>query len=151
MFAKNNQQSDFRFTFGDCIPPLSLVVGISDQVDEIMRHEPAHCQGCGHDISDQKGEIARKKQAINIPPSQMIGMEHQSIIKRCPCCGGHSSGELPDDFKGNVQYGYRLRALVNYLIVYQPLPYDRTKELLKVITITPSTRTLHQMLQDGYA
>ncbi|MEM9778008.1 MAG: IS66 family transposase [Chloroflexota bacterium] len=124
---------------------------MSDQVDEIVRHEPVHCKSCGQDLANQTGEVGRKKQVIDIPPPRVIRTEHQSIVKRCPCCGDHSSGKLPEHLKGNVQYGHRLRALVNYLMAYQLLPYERTSELVEAIYgISPSTGTLHQMLQDGY-
>lgn len=125
---------------------------MSDEVDEIIRHQVDACQGCGHDLTEVEGSIGRKKQLVDIPPPQIIRTEHQSIVKNCPCCGESNIGELPVELKGNVQYGDRLRALVNYLMIYQLLPYGRTVELLETIyQVSPSKGTLYQMLQDGYA
>jgi transposase len=124
---------------------------MSADVDETIRHEHTNCQGCGHDLTGVEGEIRRKKQVVDIPQPQIIITEHQSIEKVCPCCSKKNAGKLPEHLTGNVQYGSGLRALVNYLIIYQLLPYERTTELLKAIYgISPSKGTLYQMLQDGY-
>ena len=122
-----------------------------DDVDEVIQYESTICQNCAHDLSGIEGEIGRKKQVVDIPPPQIVVTEHQSITKMCPCCGQMNTGQLPERLKGNVQYGFGLRALVNYLMVYQLLPYERTKELIETLYgISPSTGTLYQMLQDGY-
>lgn len=124
---------------------------MSDHVDEVIQYESNICQNCGHDLRDIEGQIGRKKQVVDIPPPQIVVTEHQSITKICPCCGQSNSGQLPNHLKGNVQYGFGLRALVNYLMMYQLMPYERTKELLGTLYgISPSTGTLYQMLQDGY-
>jgi len=123
---------------------------MSDEVDAVVRHEISQCP-CGQDLSEIAGEISRKKQIWDIPKPKIIKTEHQAIIKSCPCCGKISHGKIPEEIKGNVQYGFGLRALVNYLMVYQLLPYERTTELLDTVYgVSPSQGTLHRMLQDGY-
>ena len=124
---------------------------MSADVDETIRYECQSCQECGHDLSEVAGQIGRKKQVVDIPKPQIIITEHQAIEKVCPCCHAKNTGELPKHLTGNVQYGSGLRALVNYLMIYQLLPYERTTELLGAIYgISPSKGTLYRMLQDGY-
>lgn len=124
---------------------------MSGEVDHIIRHETGACRGCGHDLSEMIGVIGQKRQVIDIPQPKLIRTEHQSIVKACPCCGASNAGQIPNELKGNVQYGYRLRALVNYLMIYQLLPYERTKELMQTLyALSLSTGTLHRMIQDAY-
>ena len=124
---------------------------MSDEVDHIVRHETKACRDCGHDLSEMIGVIGQKRQVIDIPQPKLIRTEHQSIVKTCPCCGTSNTGQLPIELRGNVQYGYQLRALVTYLMIYQLLPYERTKELLKTLyALSLSTGTLYRMIQDAY-
>lgn len=124
---------------------------MSDEVDHVIRHETRACRGCGQDLTETIGVIGQKRQVIDIPQPKLIRTEHHSIVKECPCCGTSNAGQLPNELRGNVQYGSRLRALVNYLMIYQLLPYERTKELLKTLyALSLSTGTLHRMIQDAY-
>lgn len=124
---------------------------LSDTPTEIIKHDIESCRACGESLEETLGEVVERRQVIDIPEPKVIVNEHQAVRKRCPCCGVVNIGELPEELKGRVQYGAKLRALVNYLMVYQLLPYQRTKELLSTLyKLSISPGTLHRMLQDGY-
>lgn len=124
---------------------------LSENPTETVRYESENCRACGESLRETSGAVFQRRQVIDIPEPQVMVTEHQAMSKRCPCCGVVNTGELPEELKGRVQYGAKLRALVNYLMVYQLLPYQRTKELLGTIyKLSISTGTLHRMLQDGY-
>lgn len=124
---------------------------MTEKPSEIVRHEPAQCQGCGTKLDLMGGTVVGRRQEVDIPEPKLLITEHQAIEKRCPCCEMDNRGQLPQHLKGNVQYGGRLRALTVYMMSYQLLPYQRTTELLNVLYgLTISTGTLYRMLQDGY-
>lgn len=124
---------------------------LSEHPSETIHYASESCVGCGESLRDVTGKVIERRQVIDIPEPQVIVTEHQALSKRCPCCEQVNVGVLPEELKGWVQYGAKLRALVNYLMVYQLLPYQRTKELLSTLyQLSISTGTLHRMLQDGY-
>lgn len=126
-------------------------LSLSDDPQETIKYGLESCHGCGHALEDVAGEVIERRQVIDIPDPQVIITEHQALRKRCPCCEAVNVGVLPEELKGRVQYGAKLRALVTYLMVYQLLPYQRTKELLATLyQLSISTGTLHRMLQDGH-
>ena len=124
---------------------------LSEKPTETIKHESESCRACGESLAEISGEVVERRQVIDIPEPKVVVTEHQALSKRCPCCGVVNRGELPEELKGRVQYGAKLRALVNYLMVYQLIPYQRTKELLRTVyKLSISTGTLYRMLQDGY-
>jgi len=124
---------------------------LSDHPNEIMQYASESCSSCGQPLADVSGELFQRRQVIDIPEPQVRIIEHQALSKQCPCCEVINVGVLPNELKGCVQYGANLRALVTYLMVYQLLPYQRTKELLATLyNLSISTGTLHRMLKDGY-
>jgi transposase len=79
--------------------------------DVIISYEPANCTGCGSNLNAVEGVCAEKRQVFEIPKPKIEVTEHQAMKKVCPCCGEESKGSFPDDVRGHVQYGDRVRAL----------------------------------------
>jgi len=105
--------------------------------DHIIVHPVEQCQHCGRSIVDQPVSDCQKRQVFDIPPLPEIEVtEHQVEIKECPHCKHVNKAEFPKDVKAPVQYGSYLKALAVYLMDYQLLPYQRTREFFADIFST---------------
>jgi len=100
--------------------------------DEVRRHEPAACGGCGGDLggagSAQAGVVRR--QVFDIPQTPVRVVEHQLIQRRCSGCGVTTCGRAPEGVDAPVQYGARITAILIYLYVGQFLSRQRTAQAL---------------------
>ncbi|MEA1927089.1 MAG: IS66 family transposase [Candidatus Auribacterota bacterium] len=105
-----------------------------EKPDHIIIHPVKQCQHCGRSIADEPASDCKKRQVFDIPPLPKIEVtEHQAEIKECPHCNHINKAEFPEDVKAPVQYGSRLKAMAVYLMDYQLLPYQRTREFFNDI------------------
>jgi len=93
--------------------------------DRILRHEPANCRGCGSSLEHIRGVVLARRQVIDLPPIRVETVEHQRIVKRCPC-DTVSVGVFPAAVQAPVSYGPRLHAVGAYLLNVHYLPVART-------------------------
>lgn len=110
--------------------------------DVIVTHTPASCTGCGSNLSDVHGFCAEQRQVFDIPQPKINVTEHHVEEKKCPCCGGITRASFPENIKGPVQYGDRIRALIAYFSHEHFIPVDRVCEIFKDIfgvAISPGT------------
>ena len=113
-------------------------------------HHPAACSECGHRLDGQVSLGFDRRQVFDIPPLELAVTEHRSHRKQCPCCAHQTSGAFPAEATNNAVYGPNIRATVNYLMVYQLLPYERTARLLSdLFGVELSQGTLDNMLKDA--
>lgn len=98
--------------------------------DHIVDHCPTHCPGCGEALAAVAATDLERRQVFDLPPVVVEVTEHQVGTKACPHCGGVARGEFPAWVTQPAQYGPRLLALLVYLVVFQMLPWKRTRELL---------------------
>lgn len=85
-----------------------------DQLDEIVEHYPAGCEGCGHEFSEEEREISERfgrHQVADLPPIAVIWCEHRTHRLRCPCCGKRTTAKLPPEV-GDSLFGPGLQATV---------------------------------------
>lgn len=101
--------------------------------DETINHLPDYCNDCGEDLQQAVSFFKESRQEVIIPPIQVRYVEHLSHSKVCTKCGKVCTGTLPPHLKAPIQYGHSVGALVSYLSVYQHVPYQRIKVLLKDI------------------
>lgn len=99
--------------------------------DKTIDYVPGYCNDCGEDLQHTVSVFKESKQEVVIPPVQVRYIEHRSHSKVCTKCGKVCSGQLPSHLKAPIQYGETVGALVSYLSVYQYIPYQRIKVLLK--------------------
>lgn len=104
--------------------------------DEVLRHEPAACSGCGDDLADAAEVAVRRRQVFDLPPIQVRVTEHQMVSRQC-ACGIVTRGAAPDGVDAPVQYGPRIAAIVVYLYVGQFLSRKRTAQALAELFGTP--------------
>jgi transposase len=69
-----------------------------DELDEIVEHYPAACEGCGHGFSEEERESQGRfgrHQVADLPRVAVIWCEHRTHRLRCPCCGKRTTAKLP--------------------------------------------------------
>jgi len=119
----------------------------SNDVDEVIKHSPAFCNGCGHDLSTTAEIFVGSRQIIDLPPIMLKRIEHQVFKKQCNC-GHMMESSFPLYVANPVQYGPNVEALVGYLHTRQYLPYGRMQEFLKdVMGLSVSTGGINNILQ----
>src|SRR5512143_458435 len=58
--------------------------------DEVERHEPRRCGGCGHDLAGCPEAAVERRQVFDLPPMAVQVIEHQLVARRCG--GGATTG-----------------------------------------------------------
>jgi transposase len=104
--------------------------------DEVRRHEPACCRGCGRRLDRAVVAGVERRQVFDIPPVSVRVTEHRLIAKRCRC-GTVTRPAVPDGVAAPVQYGPRMAALIVYLYIGQFLSKKRTAQALAELFDTP--------------
>lgn len=74
--------------------------------DEVVRHEPAWCQGCGRTLRHAGDAGVECRQVFDVPPIAVRVTEHRLVAKRCRC-GMVTRSAGPDGVAAPVQYGPR--------------------------------------------
>ncbi len=107
--------------------------------DFIENHHPNYCPNCGRDVSSIPGELAGKRQVIDIPPIRPVVTEHRIYRHVCTC--GHCHGaSYPQGVNTPVSYGPGVQSLVAYLSARHYLPVGRSAGFLNdIFKITIST------------
>jgi len=101
--------------------------------EHTIDHHVNQCELCGKSLEKQPSQGTEKRQEFDIPPMKIFVTEHRADIKKCDGCGHVNKGVFPDRIKAAVQYGPRIKSIAAYLMNYQFLPYNRTKEFFRDI------------------
>jgi transposase len=104
--------------------------------DDVVRHEPPACAGCGADLSGAPEAGTVRRQVFDIPPMRLHVVEHQLISRRC-ACGRTTSAHAPAGVACPVQYGPRANAIMVYLLHGQFLSTQRTATALSELFGAP--------------
>ncbi len=104
--------------------------------DEVIRHEPKACAGCGLDASRGVEVGTERRQVFDLPPVAIRVTEHQLISRQCGC-GVRTTGCAPDRVNAPVQYGPRVLAAITYLYVGQFLSKKRTAQAMSDLLGVP--------------
>lgn len=116
-----------------------------DQVsnpDTTVTYTPDSCDGCSCSLNDIQGSCVEQRQVFDIIQPKIIVTEHRVEEKKCPCCGKIIRASFPENIKGHVQYGDRIRALIAYFSHEHFIPVDRICEIFEDIfgvTLSPGT------------
>lgn len=115
-------------------------------------HYPTACARCGDRLQEQPSLGYDRRQVFDIPPVRVEVTEHRSHVKQCACCAHRTYAAFPTEATNQAVYGPNIRAMANYLMVYQLLPYERTAQLLSdLFGVDLSQGTLDNMLSDAAA
>ncbi|HEX5116301.1 MAG TPA: IS66 family transposase [Pseudonocardiaceae bacterium] len=110
--------------------------------DEVIRHEPAACGGCGGGLTGAAQVGLTRRQVFDLPEITVRVTEHQAVARQCGC-GTVTCGVAPDGVDAPVSYGPRIAAITVYLYVAQFLSKKRTAQALAELFGTPvSTGTV---------
>jgi transposase len=121
------------------------------QPDEVIRHVPDRCGGCGVELADGVVVGVEARQVFDLPPLRLSVSEHRAERRRC-ACGTITQAAFPAEARAAACYGPGVRALCCYLLAYQHLPVDRAAQLLADVLGTPvSAGTLAAVLAEGAA
>ena len=104
--------------------------------DEVERHEPRQCGGCGHDLAGCPEAAVERRQVFELPPMAVRVTEHQLVARRCGC-GATTGAAAPEGVTAPVQYGPRITAVVLYLYVGQFLSKKRAAQAMAELFGTP--------------
>ncbi len=110
--------------------------------DVVLTHTPTNCTGCGSNLSNVSGTIAEQRQVFDILQPEVKVTEHRVEEKKCPCCAELTRASFPENVRGPVQYGDRVRALIAYFSHEHFIPVDRVCEIFEDIfgvTLSPGT------------
>jgi transposase len=114
-----------------------------EKPDEIIIHRPSTCQHCHQPFSDEQRAVAvDKRQVHDLPPLQIIVIEHQAETVYCRHCHQLSQGMFPQEVVAPVQYGIGIQQLAVYLKTEQYIPYDRSRQFfadLFGLNLSPGT------------
>jgi transposase len=130
-------------------------------------HSPEACEGCARMLAEQTAVAVaaaaaaavvvgyERRQVVDVPPLALEVTEHRAQRKRCGGCGRITTAEFPKEVSvvAGVSYGPRIKALSVYLMGYQLLPYERTRELLYDLfgSPAPGVGTLHSGVKSCFA
>ena len=105
------------------------------------------CEGCGNYLNSDKKQLIESRQEIELPPTQSIVYQYDSYGIACEC-GCLNTGNFPDRLKNKIQYGPRVRAMINYMSNYQYVPYKRLQFFFEdVFSLHFSQGTIYNTLK----
>jgi len=130
-------------------------LGYKEEADfvEELRLEIGLCE-CGESLGEYQSSWERI-QVYDLPKIELLVWEYLRERKRCKCGCIHEAS-LPKGVNRGVQYGSRVKGLLNYLHHYQELPLGRCAELMKDCfgqsiseqTIVSAGQKLYGLLED---
>jgi transposase len=101
-----------------------------DTVDEMLVSAVEACQSCGADLRGEPIEQVSARQVHDLPPIKLQVTEYRAETTTCPHCQQLNQAAFPVEVTRWVQYDSRLKGMLVYLMNYQLLPSERTRELL---------------------
>lgn len=104
--------------------------------DEVVRHEPVCCGGCGGELIGAVQIGLTRRQVFDLPEITVRVTEHRAVARQCGC-GTVTCGAAPDGVDAPVQYGPRIAAIIVYLYVGQFLSKKPTAQALSELFGTP--------------
>lgn len=104
--------------------------------DEVTRHEPVYCTGCGGSLSAAPEAGIARRQVFDLPPTKIRVNEHQLVARHCGY-GASTSADAPAGVRAPVQYRPRILAVIVYLYMRQYLSKQRTAQALSELFGTP--------------
>ena len=105
------------------------------------------CKKCGAKLDTNKAFLNASRQQIELPPVFPFVKQYDTFSNTC-ACGCTNVAQFPAGIKSNVQYGPRVRSMINYLSIRQYIPYNRIQEMLADCFMLPiSQGTIYNTLE----
>lgn len=117
--------------------------------NKIEKYALSTCSNCSCDLTNIAVKKVIKRQVFDIPKPEVIVIEHQAEVKRCPKCKKKQMALFPDGVSAHTQYGENVQSLASYFVTAQFLPLERTKELFSsTYGLEIGEATILKMVQD---
>ena len=84
-----------------------------EKCSSVHNHHPTRCKSCGESLSGEDA-FPYRHQIVEIPPIELIVIEHRLHQLSCGQCGTNTRAKLPDDVNPSG-YGVRVVAMVALL------------------------------------
>ena len=104
---------------------------MSDSPDKTLHYYPHKCDRCNSILDRSLAKLHCSKQEIDLPPIQPLVTQFNRYQIACGC-GKCNLGKLPERLTAKVQYGPRVRSIINYALVYQYVSFKRLAQMLDV-------------------
>lgn len=104
-----------------------------DNPDSVINHTPTTCSDCGSDLSVEGRTCTEKRQVFDVLQPVTHVTEHRFFEIICPCCGKIAKPKYPENVRGPVQYGERIKALIAYFAHQHFVPAERVCEIFEDI------------------
>ena len=113
---------------------------------EVIHHYPEQCSGCGAKITEVGNQPAYRHQIVEVPPVQLIIIEHQFHPVTCSCCGKENQAPEMPEIISLGGYGARVTAYVGLLSSQYRQSYRQIQQLLlAVFGIEMSIGTINRL------
>ena len=136
--------------------------------DRTETHEAPTCAHCQAPLADTEATGYEERQVFDIPAIRLEVTGYRAEVKRCPHCGGKTTGAFPAGVTQAVQYGPTVKAWAAYFPNQHHIPVERTAQILADLVhqpvseatvlqasedlsqcIEPSTEAVKKMLRDS--
>ncbi len=97
--------------------------------DQVIAIHSDRCKKCGSHLDINNAVLKASRQQIEIPPIVPFVKQYDTFSNTC-ACGCTNVSQFPAGIRSNVQYGPRVRSMINYLSIRQYIPYNRIQEML---------------------
>lgn len=97
--------------------------------DHVIDHVPNECVSCGADLGAAPVTGVQTRQVFDLPPIQLMTVEHRAERRTCSC-GVATSAGFPVEATAPACYGPGVAAVGAYLLGRQHLPVERAAEAM---------------------
>ena len=98
--------------------------------DEVIVHALGSCAGCGTSLATAAVVSIEARQVFDPPVIRLLVAEHRIERRHFAGCGTVTMAGPPRGVGAPTRYGHGVRAVANYLVGAQHLPYERTAGVL---------------------
>lgn len=118
-----------------------------EQCCEVQNHKPQVCSCCGAGLSGAD-PTPERHQFLEIPPIQLIVIEHRLHELECEQCGHKTRAPLPEAWRGR-HYGERLSSVVSWLSGCYRQSHRMVQQLLEeLFGVHLSTGQINRLRQE---
>jgi len=120
---------------------------IEREPDDVVVVQPIECPGCGCGLSKEATFHADTRYVYDVQIEvKLTEYDIHKVI--CPCCGATVAGTLPEECKGTLNYGNKIRALAVVLTQYACVGIDKTHKILRdLLEVSISAGTIKNITQ----
>lgn len=98
--------------------------------DETVRCRATSCGHCGADVSDQRQQVRRRYDHVDIPPVVAHTTRIELLGGRCGCCGRRFRAEPPAGMPPGTPFGSNIHALLLYLHHSHHVSFERLSRIM---------------------